>query len=143
MIEISRIGNPEDLAIAHGIRFDVFVNEQQVPEDLELEFEDESYHYLAKFNHIPAGTARWRFTENGIKLERFAVTRKYRKMGIGSALVEYILKEIHNHPGYNHKMIYLHSQVDAMPLYSKFGFIKTGNTFDEAGIMHYKMILEK
>ena len=143
MINISRIGAPRELAMAHRIRYEVFVNEQHVPVGLELEFEDQSNHYLAKFNNIPAGTARWRFTESGIKLERFAVSRKYRKMGIGSALLEFILRDIHNHPEYNDKMIYLHSQIDAMHLYSKFGFIKTGDIFDEAGIMHYNMILGK
>ncbi|HLF32760.1 MAG TPA: GNAT family N-acetyltransferase [Cyclobacteriaceae bacterium] len=143
MIEIARISSAGEMAIAHKIRFEVFVDEQRVAPELELdEFEDISNHYLAKFNGTPAGTARWRFTENGVKLERFAVSKEFRNHGIGSALVEFLLKDIFNHLEYENKTIYLHAQVDAMRLYSRFGFQKTGNIFDEAGIRHYKMILE-
>jgi predicted GNAT family N-acyltransferase len=143
MIEISRISSAGETAFARKIRFEVFVDEQRVAPELELdEFEDFSNHYLAKYNGMPAGTARWRFTENGIKLERFAVSKEFRNRGIGSAMVEFLLKEIYSHPEYENKTIYLHAQVDAMRLYSRFGFRKTGNIFDEAGIMHYKMILE-
>jgi predicted GNAT family N-acyltransferase len=140
MIEVFRIKSAQDLAIAHEIRFEAFVEEQQVPADEELEFEEESHHYLAMTDGLPAGTARWRFTEKGVKLERFAVKKDYRSQGIGSALVEFILKEVHNHPEFKGKEIYLHAQISAMPLYSKFGFSQTGGMFDEAGIMHYKMI---
>ena len=141
MIKIRGILRDEELAQAHAIRTKVFVNEQHVPVEEELdEFENSSRHYLAWLNGKAAGTARWRVTEKGIKLERFAVLKEFRKQGVGSALVEFVLKEITDQPGFKNKEIYLHSQLNAMPLYSKFGFRKIGNIFEEAGIKHYKMI---
>ncbi len=141
MIEVIKINSPEDLSRSHDIRFEVFVNEQKVPSEEELdEFEDVCLHYLALVDGQPAGTARWRFTEKGIKLERFAVYSRYRRKGVGSALMRKVLDEIKNHPDSGSQEIYLHSQLTAMPLYSKFGFEKTGNIFEEAGIKHYKMV---
>ena len=141
MIEIVKISSPHELKKSHAIRLTVFVDEQHVSIEEEMdEFEDSSLHYLAYFNKIPAGTARWRFTEKGIKLERFAVIKEYRNKGIGSKLMQFILNEIKKYPGTNGKEIYLHAQLNAMSLYSKFGFNKTGNMFEEAGIKHFKMI---
>ena len=39
-------------------------------------------------------------------------------------------------------MIYLHAQLQAIPLYEKHGFVKVGEMFEEATIKHYKMIFE-
>jgi predicted GNAT family N-acyltransferase len=87
-------------------------------------------------NDIPAGTARWRRTADGIKLERFAVLAEFRKKGVASALLETILDDVLlEHPS----KIYLHSQIQAVPLYEKYGFEKQGDIFTEAGIEHYKM----
>ena len=40
-------------------------------------------------------------------------------------------------------LIYLHAQVDVIPFYEKIGFIKEGDQFEEAGIQHYKMYLNR
>jgi predicted GNAT family N-acyltransferase len=141
MVEITKIETRRELQQAHEIRYEVFVVEQHVPVREEMdEFEDQSRHYLAILDGKPVGTARWRFTDKGIKLERFAVRKECRNKGIGSRLVEFILKDVYDHPEFKGKEIYLHSQLNAMPLYEKFSFKKSGNMFDEAGIMHYKMI---
>ncbi len=144
MIKVIKITSPEDSSNSRKIRMKVFVEEQHVPEDEEMdEFESSSKHYLAFMDGKPAGTARWRYTEKGVKLERFAVYIDYRNKGVGSALMQFILDEIKNLNPPVKGDIYLHSQLDAMPLYSKFGFKKTGNMFEEAGIKHFKMIKEE
>jgi GNAT superfamily N-acetyltransferase len=79
---------------AWDIRKVVFVVEQECPEELEWEFEEESTHYLAFLNGKAVGTARWRVTEKGIKLERFAVLKEARGKGVGSSLVKYLLEEL-------------------------------------------------
>ena len=120
----------------------VFVIGQNVPADMEIdEFEKEAYHYLAFLNNNPVGAARWRITDEGVKLERFAVLSEFRGRGVGSAMVEKILSDIKMDPDAGNKQIYLHAQIDAIALYRKFGFIKYGNMFDEAGLMHYSMRL--
>jgi predicted GNAT family N-acyltransferase len=137
-IKVERVNNEEDLQKVFAIRRKVFVDEQHCPPELEWEFEDESVHFLGTFNGIPAAASRWRKTEKGFKLERFAVLKEYRGKGIGQALVATVLKDLPE----DAKFVYLHAQLDAMPLYAKFGFEKSGEQFEEAGIQHFKMTLQ-
>jgi predicted GNAT family N-acyltransferase len=134
-ISINRIKNEHEQKIAWAIRHEVFVIGQNCPEELEWEHEEESIHYLALLDGEPVGTARWRETEKGIKLERFAVLAVARNKGIGSALVQALTQEL-NAAG---KLLYLHAQLEAAPLYAKFGFKPKGDNFWEAGIEHVKM----
>ncbi|MCS7017779.1 MAG: GNAT family N-acetyltransferase [Cytophagales bacterium] len=141
-ISVKHITAAEELAKAFDIRRKVFVVEQQVPENEEYdEFEATSRHFLALANGIPCGTARWRFTEKGIKMERFAVLPEFRGKQIGTALVAAVLNDINQHPESKGKVRYLHAQVGAMPLYAKFGFQQEGEMFSECDIWHYKMSL--
>ena len=140
MIQVDKINNMVDLEFAFAIRKQVFVVEQQCPEEEEYEHDEVSIHYLATIDGSPAGTARWRITENGVKLERFAVLESFRKRGVASALLESILDELLLQ---KQKYIYLHAQVHAIPLYEKFGFEKLGEIFYEADIPHYKMVYSK
>lgn len=144
MITVKEIINKKDHKKAQEIRHEVFVIGQKVPAELEVdEFEKDAIHYLAFFNNNPVGAARWRITNEGVKLERFAVLEEYRGRGIGSAMVEKILSDIKRDPETKDLEIYLHSQLDAISLYRKYGFVKYGNMFDEAGLMHYAMRLPK
>ncbi|MFN4083778.1 MAG: GNAT family N-acetyltransferase [Bacteroidia bacterium] len=134
-INIDKITNKNQLEAAWKIRKQVFVIEQNCPEEIEWEFEDESTHFLASIINTPVATARWRTTPNGIKLERFAVLKEYRKYGIGSKLLKAILEDIM--PTKN--KIYLHAQTHAAEFYAKHGFAKVGELFMEADIEHIKM----
>jgi predicted GNAT family N-acyltransferase len=134
-ISINKIKNEEEQKTVWAIRHEVFVIGQNCPEELEWEHEEESTHYLALLDGEPVGTARWRETENGIKLERFAVLAVARNKGIGSALVQALTQEL----GTTGKLLYLHAQLEAAPLDAKFGFKPKGENFWEAGIEHVKM----
>ncbi|SDL95137.1 Predicted N-acyltransferase, GNAT family [Catalinimonas alkaloidigena] len=141
MIEVRHITDPADLEKAMQIRHRVFVEEQQVAEEEEYdEYETVSRHFLAFADAQPCGTARWRYTDKGIKLERFAVEKACRGRGVGKALVDTVLKDVAAAAESAHKMIYLHAQLSAMPLYARAGFEKEGPLFEEAGIQHYKMV---
>ncbi|MNV76904.1 putative N-acetyltransferase YjcF [compost metagenome] len=87
-------------------------------------------------NNQPCGACRWRKTENGYKLERFAVLKEFRGKRVGQALVAAALSDLPADADY----IYLNAQLDAMPLYAKFGFAAEGDQFEEAGIQHFKMV---
>jgi len=144
LITVKRIDNQKDLKKAQEIRYQVFVIGQQVPVEDDIdEFEKQSIHYLAYLNNTPVGAARWRITPNGIKLERFSVLKDYRGRGAGAALVEQVLKEVQATETGREKDIYLHAQIEVVPLYRKFGFRKVGDMFEESGILHYKMVLDK
>ncbi|MBV6647433.1 MAG: GNAT family N-acetyltransferase, partial [Cyclobacteriaceae bacterium] len=120
---------------AFAIREEVFVVEQQVSRLEEFdEFEDRCIHFVAlDVEQQAIGAARWRETQKGIKLERFAVKKSWRGQGLGSALVDAVLKDIHSTMGAG-RQLYLHAQLDAVPLYEKFDFKTVGDQFEECKI---------
>ena len=136
IVKANKVSDPADLEKVFAIRREVFVDEQNCPPELEWEFEDESTHFLATVDGEPAGASRWRKTDKGYKLERFAVLQKFRGMGVGQELVKTVLGDLPADATY----VYMHAQIQAVSLYEKFGFEKTGPEFEEAGIRHYKMI---
>ena len=141
-LTVEKITDKKSLDQAFRIRNLVFVIEQEVDAAAEYDqFEEVSSHFLAKLNGQPIGTARWRITEKGVKMERFAVLREARGNGVGQALVAAVLDDVNSHPQAKGKTKYLHSQLTAMPLYAKFGFEKVGDMFEECTIQHYKMEL--
>src|ERR1700754_2941305 len=133
---VKRAIDPSDLENVFAIRREVFVGEQNCPPELEWGFEEESNHFLATADGEPAGACRWRKTDKGYKLERFAVLNKFRGFGVGQAMVKAVLADLPADADY----VYLHAQIQAVSLYLKFGFEKTGPEFEEAGIRHYKMV---
>lgn len=137
-ILVEKITDQKELKKVFAIRKEVFVDEQNCPPELEWEYEEVSTHFLAKVDLEPAGAARWRKTEKGYKLERFAVLKNFRGFGIGQALVKTVLADLPADANY----VYLHAQIQAVSLYEKFNFKKSGAEFEEAGIRHYKMVLE-
>jgi len=144
MLQIEKVSAEEDLKSVFSIRQKVFVIEQEVPPEKEYdEFEETSNHFLAKLNEEPVGAARWRVTDNGIKLERFAVLKEARGKGVGHSLVQVVLDDINSTPDTTKKTKYLHAQLSAVSLYSKFNFEKVGDMFEECHILHYKMELAK
>jgi len=137
-INVKIITSENNLKIAFAIRKKVFVEEQKVPEEIEWdEFEYIANHILAYIQDKPVGTARWRQTQKGMKLERFAVLPEFRSCGVGKNLVNFILKEL-----MNSEIIYLHAQEHVVKFYEHFGFVKKGSKFFEADIPHWLMELK-
>ncbi|MHA4896395.1 GNAT family N-acetyltransferase [Pedobacter sp. PWIIR3] len=135
-LQVIKITTKEELEQAFSIRKIVFVEEQNCPPELEWENEEESTHFLATLDHQPVGACRWRKTDKGYKLERFAVLSGHRGKRVGQALVAAALADLPEDAHY----IYLNAQLDAMGLYAKFGFAAEGDQFEEAGIQHFKMV---
>ncbi len=133
-IDIFKIEKSDDLKKAQEIRFKVFVHEQNVPEELELEHEEDSVHYLVKMDGSEIATGRYREIDGKIKIERFAVLKEKRGFGLGKKLLEYMLSHIPHG-----KKIYLNAQDTAVNFYKSGGFEIEGNAFYEAGIKHFKM----
>ena len=138
----ARVNDLRDLDAAFTIRETVFVGEQGVPHSAEYDEHDrrDARHYLARTAEgIPAGAARWRVTENGVKLERFAVLPAFRNQQIGAALLHAVLHDVRaEHP---QAQVYLNAQLRAVPFYERHGFEKVGEIFEECDIQHYKMVL--
>ncbi len=136
MIRIEAINSfSPSFAIAKSIRNQVFIIEQMVDKAEEYdEYEDIATHLLAFSNNLPVGTCRFRITDKGYKLERFAVLAQHRRKGAAEALLSHCLLAIPKG-----SLMYLHAQIDAMPLYQKLGFEPLGDLFYECNIAHYKM----
>lgn len=141
MVSVRKIVNQKELKQAFLIREEVFVKEQKVaPEEEYDQYEDTSTHFLAyDADGKPCGTARWRQTDKGIKLERFAVLKQFRGTGVGRLLVQTVLRDIEGDPNVSPQMIYMHAQTPAIPFYQKLGFKTLGEEFEECGIKHYEM----
>jgi predicted GNAT family N-acyltransferase len=119
------------------IRTTVFVDEEAISQDDEYDgFDHLATHYLAWYGDVPAGAARYRRLNNGsFRLERFAVLTPYRCKGIGTALMQAILADLpRTHP------IFVHAQVKNIDFYRKLGFVQEGEPFDEANIMHIRLV---
>ncbi|MBL7811775.1 MAG: GNAT family N-acetyltransferase [Bacteroidetes bacterium] len=135
MIEVNQISTQDQMTHAFEIRRRVFVIEQKVdPAEEYDEYETQCTHLLAFCGGVPCGTARIRKTENGHKLERFAVLAEYRGKGIGAALVQNSLDRLPSGT-----LAYMHAQEHAVPFYEKFGFTASGDLFWECNIPHYTM----
>jgi len=133
--QVKIVTSDEERQQAYAIRYEVFVKGQQVPVEIEMDqFDEQAVHVLATLDGQPVGTARWRTTSRGVKLERFAVLKEYRSRGVGAALVRFILQKVDHQA-----TIYLHAQEAVVPFYEKYGFVPVGKPFDEVGIKHRKM----
>ena len=125
---------------AYSIRKRVFIEEQGVPAEMEIdEFDLNALHALAYADSECIGTARLVTLFGGIgRIGRMAVLPKHRGHGIGKQLLGALLKACQSQ---GIKQIELHAQVSAILFYQQFGFITQGDVYDEAGIPHRDMIL--
>ncbi len=137
MLEVYKVNFFDSLfSDVRAIRQNVFIEEQGVDSSKEQDkFEEEAVHYLLRYNNNNVGAARRRATDNGIKLERFAILREYRGRGMGKKLVEEVLKDVED----SKEQIYLHAQIQVVDFYANSNFVKEGELFKESGISHYKM----
>jgi predicted GNAT family N-acyltransferase len=123
-----------DRIVLQGIRREVFINEQLVPESDEWDDDDAvSVHALVTLNREPVGTGR---LDPGGKIGRIAVKAVLRGRGIGTLILRQLLHEAY-HRGIREP--YLHAQMQAVPFYERLGFRIEGDVFDEAGIPHVRM----
>ncbi len=138
-IDIKIIETDDDYQSCLFIRKQVFIIGQNIPVEIELDDDKiNATYFLANLSGNPVGTARYRKTDFGIKLERFAVLENARNFGVGKALVLFIINYLKNE-----KMIYLNAQKSVIGFYEKLGFGQIGDQFYEASIPHKKLIYKK
>lgn len=118
------------------IRRRVFIEEQAVPEALEIDGEDPfAAHWLATCDGEAAGTAR--LLRDG-HIGRVAVLARWRGLGLGTALVAAAVEHAR---AAGLREVYLHAQTHALPFYERHGFQAYGPEFLDAGIPHRAMRL--
>ena len=122
------------------VRKHVFIEEQGVPVDMEIdEFDPIAKHALAYVDSECVGTARLIALPGNIgKIGRMAVLQDYRRQGLGRQLLNALLESCKSQ---GVAQLELHAQLLAIPFYEQFGFIARGEMYYEAGIAHRDMIL--
>ena len=130
----------EEMERCYAVRFEVFVQEQAVPSELEIDEADETAkHALALVGGEPAGTARLLLDTpqpGQAKIGRVAVRARFRGRGLASDLMKLLEAKAAE---LGQSQITLDAQVSVIPLYEKLGYQAYGPIFDDAGIDHRKM----
>jgi predicted GNAT family N-acyltransferase len=121
------------------IRHEIFIKEQEVPEELEWdEFDQNALHAIIKKENQVIGTARLIIDNTIAKIGRMAIQKEYRQQGIGQKLLSILIQTAKEKGA---QECILHAQTHAIAFYAKSDFEPNGPIFDEAGIPHVEMRL--
>lgn len=133
------IANEKEIPTVYNIRKTVFVDEQHVPMDLEIdEFEVDALHFICYQNDDHAvGASRLRFIDDYGKLERICVLKEFRGLSLGKQLIHHMEAAIIQHGFHKAK---LNAQSHAIAFYSNLGYEVVSGEFMDAGIPHVTMI---
>ncbi|MEF8786986.1 MAG: GNAT family N-acetyltransferase [Haloarculaceae archaeon] len=138
--ELRQVGGDATLTDAHAVRRAVFIAEQGVSEDVEMDDKDEdATHFVAVVatHGSPVGTTRLRAVdEDTVKIERVAVLPDHRGEGLGLRLMERAEAEARTQ-GYTR--VRLHAQSSVEGFYERLGYRTSSEEFEEAGIPHVEM----
>lgn len=138
--DIRRVGDGATLFHAHAVRRAVFIDEQGVPEDIEMDdADDEATHFVAydpERGHA-VGTARLRDSDGFGKAERVAVHANHRGQGLGSRLMQLVENAAREQ---GHAEVHLHAQTSVESFYESLGYETVSEEFEEAGIPHVEMV---
>lgn len=121
-------------AEASRIRLKVFVEEQRVPPEIEMDDRDAAcLHALAWLDGRAVGTGR--LLPDG-HIGRMAVLAESRALGVGGAILERLVEEAHRK---GMREVVLSAQTHAIGFYRRHGFAEKGEVYEEAGIAHQEM----
>ncbi|MEM0899504.1 MAG: GNAT family N-acetyltransferase [Pseudomonadota bacterium] len=130
---------PGELPLCHEIRRVVFVEGQNVPQDLEVDGRDrQCMHWLGFDSDVSFATARVMPLPDKLKIQRVAVLEAYQGRGFGGAIMATILHDLRELDT-DRRPAFLSSQVHAIPFYERLGFEVCSASYLEAGIEHRDM----
>jgi predicted GNAT family N-acyltransferase len=121
--------------IAEAVRYEVFVLEQAVPIELELDEMDAASRHAIAWSGEGQAIGTGRLLPDG-HIGRVAVKRDSRGRGIGGAILQELMKEARSRGDME---VILNAQVHAEAFYARFGFVREGELFMDAGIPHILM----
>lgn len=140
MLTLVEIKPNEDFSDSYEIRKTVFVEEQRIPIENEMDGLDaECFHIVLYNDATPVGSGRLYVHDDIARLGRVAVLQSERGKGYASdicnALIDIARRE-------KAKLVTLDSQSYVASLYEKLGFVREGGEFLEEGILHIKMNMQ-
>lgn len=122
-------------AVLLNVRVAVFVDEQGVPIELEHDAADAGATHLLAVDDAGSAIGTARMLDNG-HIGRMAVLREHRGRGVGTALLERLLRLA---AARHLCSVFLYAQCNAIPFYERLGFVAEGDVFSDAGIDHRTM----
>ncbi|WP_426033746.1 GNAT family N-acetyltransferase [Cypionkella sp. TWP1-2-1b2] len=129
-----------DIALCRQLRRVVFIDEQGVSEDRELDDQDDAaLHLLALLDGVAVGSARLLVQGEVGKIGRVCVLDAARGAGIGAALIKVAVARFRGIEGVTKAK--LGAQLQALGFYERLGFQAVGPVYDDAGIAHRDMVL--
>ena len=140
-VNVTQAITKKDQSDCFAIRSEVFVEEQGVPKEEELDGLDRtSMHALARVNGIPVATGRLITIDNkDAIIGRMAVKLEYRRIGIASLILDFLEEKARKKGIQN---ITLEAQEYVKQFYSDHGYSERGEVFLDVGIPHVKMAKE-
>ncbi len=135
-----KIADFTDMPAVFALRCEVFVGEQNVPRELELDDEDShAIHVAGSSDGRVVACGRIIINGDDAHIGRVAVKCEYRGKGIGAELMRFIVATCRER---GCTKIWLNSQVSAVGFYKTLGFCEVGELFLDAGITHRRMELQ-
>ena len=137
-IVIHRASTPKEMAGLRALRLEVFVREQGVPEEQELDALDQTaLHAIAWDGQEVVATGRLVSLSSGeAQIGRMAVRKSLRRGGIGGDILRYLEEEAR---AQGLQRVLLHAQTYVAPFYRQHGYWEEGAIFQEADIEHVLM----
>ncbi len=136
-VKVVEVTERSQMQQAWMIRRLVFIDEQGVPAEIELDADDAiAFHALALDGTVPVGCGRLVVRDGLAKIGRMAVLRERRGQGIGRSILTFLMDRARQQ-GFARAV--LHAQLSAEGFYLKNGFLPEGEIFEEAGIPHRRM----
>ena len=135
---VREIASASERELAYAIRHQVFVVEQKVPPEEELDALDESArHWLGFVDEQPVATARLAPYQPGVgKIGRVAVLSQWRQAGLGKELM-LAIEQASQRAGL--RQLVLDAQVQVVDFYTRLGYEVQGEIFEDCGILHRRM----
>ncbi|PRX31841.1 putative GNAT family N-acyltransferase [Orenia metallireducens] len=138
-MEFKIVTREKDLQRAFKLRREVFIGEQGVPAELELDEDDKrAIHFIVQTPEAVIGTCRLLLVNDNLaKVQRMAIKKEYRNKGVGSRLLSEVM-DFAKKEGLEELL--LHAQTHAVAFYKNNGFnVLSEDIIEEAGIEHLKM----
>lgn len=137
-MKVTIVSSEKELQDAFTVRKAVFVHEQHVPVEEEIdEYDKTAVHFVLYEGETPAGAGRFRVVDGIGKVERICVLKEKRKSGSGKAIMDKI-ESYAKEKGIT--TLKLNAQTHAIAFYDRLNYEVISEEFLDAGIPHRTMI---
>lgn len=137
-LDIAFVQSPEEIDACLALRRAIFIDEQGVSEEEEIDGQDDRCaHLLVRRNGMPVAAARVQVTGDIAKIQRVCVAREGRGSGIGARLIGFVIDHLEAEGRIT--LVRLDAQTASLDFYRKLGFEAEGSEFLDAGIPHRSM----